>query len=272
MKISFLTLCILTVTSVSQADFDLIDDEALGDISGQSGVTIDADLYATIGSIKYTDEGSLSVNNIVIGGGNKQTYFGVDWGPGSHSGIKLDGSLIKIDVLADGDLVISGGVDPAVGGIIDFGITTGSVQLQSANSVESATIFDSISINGVATKFRMKIDASNSHILTDAEIGIADLDIDISGLNMKIEDVFFASSTYFESLEEWGTQGIALSDIVAKIKVDIHADDDGLHINPQSLTFDMGIGSVSIADASIGSFGLDNVDLSNVSMIVSGHP
>ncbi|MFT7261933.1 MAG: hypothetical protein ACI9MS_003814 [Glaciecola sp.] len=94
----------------------------------------------------------------------------------------------------------------------------------------------------------------------------------MSGLNMKIEDVFFASSTYFESLEEWGTQGIALSDIVAKIKVDIHADDDGLHINPQSLTFDMGIGSVSIADASIGSFGLDNVDLSNVSMIVSGHP
>ena len=89
---------------------------------------------------------------------------------------------------------------------------------------------------------------------------------------MKIENVFIASSSYFESKRDWGPQGIALSDIVTAIKMDMHADDDGLHITPQRLKFDMGIGSVSIADASIGSFGLNDVDLSQMSLVVSGHP
>jgi hypothetical protein len=272
MKKSILTLCILIATPVSQAVFDPIEDDELGAISGQAGVTIDTDFYATIGSLEYKDEGSVSVNNIVIGGANDQTYFGIDWGPGSHSGDKLDGSLIKIDVQDDGDLVISGGVDPAVGGIIDFGITTGTIQLQSADKLTFATLVDSINISGVVTKFRMKVDAATSHILTEAQVGISDLDIDISGLNMKVENAFLASSTYFESVENWGAQGIALADIVATIEVDIYADDEGLHINPQSLEFDMGIGSLSIADAPIGSFYLNNVNLTQTSMTVSGHP
>jgi hypothetical protein len=272
MKNPFLILSICTISSLSNAGFSPIADEDLSTISGQAGVTIEGDIYATIGSVEYTDEGSISVNNIVIGGANKQTYFGIDWGPGSHSGNKLDGSVIKIDVLPDGDLVISGGVDPAVGGIIDFGISTGSIQLLSSDKVTTATIVDSISISGVATKFRVKVDADTSHILNQAEIGIADLDIDISGLNMKVENAFIASSSYFESVDSWGAQGIALSDIVADIRVDIYADDEGLHIDAQSLEFDMGIGSISIADASIGSFKLDNVNFSNASIVVSGHP
>jgi hypothetical protein len=73
-------------------------------------------------------------------------------------------------------------------------------------------------------------------------------------------------------LDEWGAQGLALQDVTAKVSMDIHADDKGLHINTNSLEFDMGIGSVSIADASIGSFKLDNVNLTQSSMIISGHP
>lgn len=272
MQKKILSICMLTASTLAHSGFEPVGDVALSNISGQSGITIDADLYATIGSVEYTDEGIVGINDIVIGGANKQTYFGIDWGPGTHSGNKLDGSLLTIDVLPDGDLVIAGGVDPAVGGIIDFGITTGSIQLHSADRQTTATLIDSISLSGVTTKFRMKIDAATSHILTEADIGISDLDIDISSLNMKIENVFIASSSYFESKRDWGPQGIALSDIVTAIKMDMHADDDGLHITPQRLKFDMGIGSVSIADASIGSFGLNDVDLSQMSLVVSGHP
>ena len=165
-----------------------------------------------------------------------------------------------------------GGVNPALGGgIIDFGITTGSIQLLSVDRLTSATLIDSLSITGVITKFRTKIDAASLHILTEVEFGIDDLDIDISGLNLKVENAFIASSSYFESLEDWGSQGLALQDITAKVSLDIHADDQGLHISTNSLEFDMGIGSVSIADASIGSFRLDNVNLTQSSMIISGH-
>lgn len=273
MKTSFFLFNILTISSLSHAGFSPIDDADLGSISGQSGITIESELYATIGSFEYVDEGSVGVNDIVIGGANKPTYFGKDWGASSHSGNKLDGSLITIDVLNDGDLVISGAVNPALGGgIIDFGITTGSIQLHSSDRLTSATIIDSISISGIATKFRTKIDAQSLHILTEAEIGIDDLDVDISGLNLKVENAFIASSSYFESLEDWGSQGLALQDTTAVISMDVHADDAGLHINSQSLEFDMGIGSISIADHSIGSVRLNDVDLTQSSMIISGHP
>ena len=269
----FITTSLLTASSLSHAAFDPIDDAELGVISGQSGITIESELYATIGSFEYIDEGSVAINDIVIGGANKQTYFGKDWGNSSHSGNKLDGSLITIDVLSDGDLVIAGSVNPALGGgIIDFGISTGSIQLHSADKLTSATLINSLSITGVVTKFRTKIDAATMHILTEAEVGIDDLDIDISGLNMKVENAFIASSTYFESLDDWGSQGLALQDVTAKVSMDIHADDAGLHVNTNSLEFDMGIGSVSIADASIGSFRLDDVNLTQSSMIISGHP
>jgi hypothetical protein len=272
MKTSSLILSLFSISSFSHAGFSPIDDASLGAISGQSGITIESELYATIGSFEYIDEGSVSVNDIVIGGANKPTYFGKDWGASSHSGNKLDGSLITIDVLTDGDLVISGAVNPALGGgIIDFGITTGSVQLHSADRLTSATLINSISISGIATKFRTKIDAQSLHILTEVEIGIDDLDIDISGLNLKVENAFIASSSYFESLDNWGSQGLALQDTTAVISMDMHADDAGLHINSESLEFDMGIGSISIADKSIGSIRLDNVNLTQSSMIISGH-
>lgn len=260
------------MASFSHAGFNPIDDDELGSISGQSGITIDSEFYATIDSIEYIDEGILSINDLVIGGANKLTYFGKDWGASSYSGDKFDGSLITIDVLNDGDLVISGSVNPAFGGgIIDFGISTGSIQLYSADRLASATLIDSINISGILTKFRTKIDAQTMHILTETEIGIDDLDIDVSGLNLKVENAFIAASSYFESLDDWGPQGLALQDTTVAISLDVYADSEGLHIDPQEFSFDMGIGSVSIGDESIGSFRLNNVNLEQSSMIISGH-
>lgn len=272
MKSNFLTISLIAYSSFSQAGFESIDDADLGAISGQAGISIESELYATIGSLEYTDEGSLSVNDIVIGGANKQTYFGVDWGPGSHSGIKLDGSIIKVDVLNDGDLVISGAPSPTVGNLIDFGLSTGSIELHSSNGLVSSTLVDSVNVSGIIAGFTSRIDAASLHILTEADVGIDDLDIDISGLNMKIEDAFIVDSTYFEKIEAFGAGSATVDNLTAYFAVDLYADDEGLHINPQSLEFDMGIGSVSIADESIGSFSLNNINLTQSSMIVSGHP
>jgi len=98
------------------------------------------------------------------------------------------------------------------------------------------------------------------------------LDIDISGLNMKIENVFIVDSTYYEKIEAFGAGSATVDNLTAYFSVDLYADDEGLHIKPLSLEFDMGIGAVSIAGESIGSFSLNNINLSQSSMIVSGHP
>lgn len=78
MNKSFLMLSICVIPSLSYAGFSPINDTDLSAIAGQAGVSIETELYATIGSLKYTDEGSISVNKIVIGGANKSSYFGKD--------------------------------------------------------------------------------------------------------------------------------------------------------------------------------------------------
>jgi hypothetical protein len=273
MKHYFLTISLIASNSFSYAGFQSIDDADLGAISGQAGITIESDLYLTIGSLDYKDEGSIVINQIEVGGANKATYFGKDWGESSHSGSKLDGSLITIDVLDDGDLVISGAVNPKLGGgVIDFGIAIGEIQLRSADTLHTSTVIKSINLSGIATKFRAKIDAQTNHILTEAQIGIDDLDLDISGLNIKVENAFIAAPSYFESLNEWGEQGLALQDTTVIIKTDMYADDAGLKIDTQQLEFDMGIESLSIGAASIGSFNLNDVALSQSSSLIYGHP
>jgi len=185
----------------------------------------------------------------------------------------LDGSLVTIDVLSDGDLVIAGSVDPKMGGgLIDFGISTGGIELVSKDLATTTRFIESINITGIISKFRTKLDAQTSHIKTEAEFGIDDFDIDISGLNMKVEDGFIAASTYFESLEDWGPQGLALQDVTTKVSFDLYADDDGLHIDTQNFEFDMQVGMVSIGDNRVGLVQLDDVNISQSSMLINGHP
>jgi hypothetical protein len=272
MKKYSLALYLVAFSSFLQAGFQSIDDADLGGITGQAGITIESDLYLTIGSLEYKDEGSLVINQVEIGGANKATYFGKDWGASSHSGPKLDGSLITIDVLEDGDLVISGSVNPKLGGIIDFGISIGEIQLRSADALNSSTFIDSLNMTGIATKFRTKIDAQTSHVITQVQVGIDDLDIDISGLNVKVENAFIAAPSYFESLKEWGEQGLALQDTTVIISTDMYADDAGLQIDMEQLELDMGIGSISIGDESIGSINLNNLVMSESSALIYGHP
>lgn len=272
MKPLFFSFCLFSTFSLANAEFEALDDDNLSEISGQAGVTIESDFQATIGRLEYQDEGYAVVNNIAIGGANKATYFGKDWGASSHSGPKLDGSIITIDILADGDLVIAGSVDPKLGGgIIDFGISTGAIQLMAENKLQSATLVDSINMSGVITKFRTKIDAQTSHFITEAEFGIDDLDIDFSGLNMKVENVLLAAPSYFESLEDWGPQGLALQDVTVETSFELYADDDGLRIDLHSMDFDMQIGAVSIGEHQVGSVALDNVNITQSSTLIRGH-
>ncbi len=272
MKSFLFFLCILTSFSAANAEFEVLDDNNLSSISGQAGVTIETDFYATIGRVEYQDEGYAVINDVEIGGANKATYFGKDWGTSSHSGPKLDGSIITLDILPDGDLVIAGSVDPKLGGgIIDFGISAGAIELMDSNKLQPARLIDSVNVTGVITKFRTKIDAQTSHFITEAEFGIDDLDIDFSGLNMKVENVLLAAPSYFESLEDWGPQGLALQDVTVKTSFELYADDEGLMIDLQNLDFDMQVGAISIGEHRVGSVALDNVNISQSSTLIRGH-
>jgi hypothetical protein len=272
------SLCIplLVISPFLQAGYHPLDDADLSAITGQAGVTIETTIRAEIGSIVYTDEGSIGINDIVFGGANKSSYFGkTGIGTGTQSGNTLDGMKLDIDVAANGNLTILGGPKGGLfNGLIDFGISTGNIDLISADSLTSATLIDSINMTGLFTDFFLTIHADTSHITVDVGVGVDDFDIDLSSaLGIKVENAFITSSNYFEEVERrGGAQNVRLTDLTADIELEFYADDDGLHVELGQAEFDMGIGSLSIADAPIGSFSLNNVNLGQLSMVISGHP
>jgi len=60
---------ILSLTSVFvQAELEPLEDEKLGEVKGQAGITIDIETELTIGEFAYKDGGSILVQGLHIGG------------------------------------------------------------------------------------------------------------------------------------------------------------------------------------------------------------
>lgn len=187
----------------------------------------------------------------------------------------MDGSKIRIDVAGNGDLKINGGPDKTFGGLIDFKVATGSIDLISADGLVSSTLINSVSMTGLLTGFRATIKADTLHTEISVGVGIDDIDIDILSLGMRIENAFITGSNYFEELDGLAggnPEDVFLTTLTANFFIDLYADDKGLHVELDQAEFDMGIGDIMMADASIGSFRLDDVNLNGLSMVISGHP
>ena len=164
----------------AQAEMVAIDDALMGEMTGQSGISIELDATVSIGSVIYTDTdqgGSLELNTIVLGG-NGCALNAVS---GSLKDIKID-----IDVDATAGLVIHlGGTNTAdvlTGGAdrVDFGLTVGDVVLNN-----SATLASNISIGGNLGPIDVII-ADDGTIGVDAyfEVTSGSLDVDVLGLGI----------------------------------------------------------------------------------------
>ncbi|MCD8521519.1 MAG: DUF6160 family protein [Saccharospirillaceae bacterium] len=268
---SLISACLLS-PSLAVAVLSPLDDTRLAGITAQGGITIIASPRLTIGQIEYQDEGFLQINQIALGGADRASYFGKDWGFGSRSGSRLDGVMMTIDVLGDGDLVLSAFVDPGFGGgVIDFGLSTGQIALASADNAHHAVLINSVDLAGLATQYRMKIDAQTTDIQIQTAMGIADLDIDAAPLGFSVRDVILANHTYFESLQDWGSSALSLSDVQLPISVVLHASESGLDVRLIDFFADMEVGSIELAQESIGSVTVDDLNLGGLNMRIRGH-
>jgi hypothetical protein len=101
---------------MAQAELTPMDDSLMGNTTGQAGVTIDMEIGSagvTVGSVVYTDEGSVNVNGISI--------------TPKTGTIKLSQT---IDVEDDGDLVM---VTTPDGGSQDLLVSVDDIQLEGTN-------------------------------------------------------------------------------------------------------------------------------------------
>ena len=157
----------------AHADLKAMDDSAMGNITGQAGVTIELETQVSIGQFKYTDTngggtnevggGSFTVNNIDLGGAGLITgaapVFDTtgDGTPDTAATALLDDLSIDIDVANDGDAVIS--VHTISGLPIDFGFTADSMKLE---GTDSTTLISGMKAWGMLAKLDIRVDTEDA--------------------------------------------------------------------------------------------------------------
>lgn len=87
-----LASAIAAVSAGAQAELKSLDDTAMGNLTGQSGITIDLDASVSIGEIAYQDAGFVAIKDVKIGGAGTTSAALVG---------SLDNIRVNIDV-ADG--------------------------------------------------------------------------------------------------------------------------------------------------------------------------
>ncbi|MBN7771331.1 hypothetical protein KUV44_12345 [Marinobacter daepoensis] len=271
LKRNLLALAIVGTPFAAQAELQPIDDARMGSITGQAGVTIELETKVNIGEFVYTDEGSLSIKDISIGGANRTDLFEEITDPairnlafGTTSDL-IDNIKIEIDVASDGDAIIN--VWPITAAPIDFGVKTGEWSLQ--GTTDSTLLANNFSMVGAITKMRLRVDTATDTLNLDTEVGISDLDVDIPFLAVGIRDLKLTGDQYLENP--------SILTLGAKVNMDIYngqrADGtDALAVDLNTFNADMTIGEVLVGGTSIGSFTLDNLSVQNTSLRIYGHP
>jgi len=256
-----LATAVAAIPFAAQADLKAMDDTAMGDVTGQAGVTIELETKVDIGEFRYTDEGYLSVSNIAIGGG-EATADGA--GGVAVSGI-LDDIKIDIDILADGDALIS--VGTISGAPVDYAMGIGSVELGGGDSTLLAS---NILMNGQLGGIYMQVDTATDTLHVRALFNVIDLDMNIDFLGMSIEDLSVGGTGMIVD----GAVGSAENTFVtAQLAIAKGTANGGesLGISIADISMDVAIGAINIGGQSIGSIHMDDVTISQTSLQVYGH-
>jgi len=255
-----LATAVAAMPFAAHADLKALDDTAMGNVTGQAGVTIELETKVSIGQFVYTDEGSFTVNDIVLGGS------GVAGGPGTDL---LDDLYIDIDVEADGDAVIH--VGSLSGQPIDWGMTASSMELVAADGSESTTLVSNLSGWGMLGALDIRVDTATDTLNLDVAFNVMQMDFDVEFLGIGIRDMAIMGGQFFEG--DTGAAGM-----FAVANVDVYKGDglgastmtDVLRIDINDITMDMSIGAIEIGGASIGSIAMDNLTISDTRLAVYG--
>ncbi len=273
----------------ANADLQAMDDSAMGNVTGQAGVTIELETKVSIGQFKYTDEGSFAVNDIVLGGAGV-TAAGATAGYNSL----LDQLKIDIDVLDDGDAKIH--VGTLDGNPIDWGVTVGSMELLAGSTgTDSTTLISNLSGYGNLAQLDLRVDTATDHLNIVAAFDVQDMDFDVEFLGIGVRDMVITgaggnfdydgdgSVMTADADGEFGLDPASKEAQVlagfANVNLDVYKGAGlgastaagVLRIDVNNVYMDMSIAAVEIGGTSIGSFAIDNLAITDTKLAVYGH-
>lgn len=291
-----LVVAIAAAPFAANAELQAMNDAAMGDVTGQAGVTIELETKVSIGQFKYTDEGSFAVNDIVLGGAGVTTE-GQELDPsGNVTNGLLDQLKIDIDIADDGDAIIHVGslqTDPTTGAPvpIDWGITVGSMELLAGSTgSDSTTLISNLSGYGNLAQLDIQVDTATDHLNLVAAFDVQDMDFDVEFLGVGIRDLkITGAGAEADDLAFYAANGVDLSTMSAleqgtltqhaNVNLDIYKGSglgastatDVLRIDVNNVFMDMSIGAVEIGGTSIGSLAIDNLAVTDTKLAVYGH-
>ncbi|AOY87954.1 hypothetical protein BKP64_07085 [Marinobacter salinus] len=266
LKLSLLALCIAGVPPGVMAEIQRLDESVMGNITGQAGVTIELETKLNIDRFIYTDEGSLEINDISVGGANRTDMF-------SEMNLNLNGSAtdtldnirINIDVASDGDAIIN--LLPLSFNAVDLRVSTGAWNLTGTGG--STTVLDNFNMDALIGSGTIRIDTATDKLNFKTDIAIDDMDFDVPFLALGIRDFQMTGADY----DLQAPQPLRL---FAYVEMDMHKapnsqNVESLAIDLQTFEADIRIGGVIVGGTSIGSMALDNLAITDTSMLIYGH-
>lgn len=246
---------IIAATSVSaHAELSALDDQTMGQVTGQAGVTIELETSITLGQLRYTDEGSLTINNVVMGGGGVTTA-----GATAGQGLLLDDIKLDIDIAADGDAIIT--VGSISGNPRDWGMTAGSIELE--GTTDGTVLLSNISSWGFSNGTSIVIDTATDHLTLTSSFSVEDANFDMDFLAIGVRNMTVHGATgqfASVSLDIFKGNGLGASGFTDVLRVDV-----------ATIAIDVGIGAIEIGGTSIGSVTMDDLVISNTKLAVYGH-
>ncbi|PAV26677.1 hypothetical protein CF392_04545 [Tamilnaduibacter salinus] len=270
LKLSTLALAVASLPLAGHAELKPMNNADMGNVTGQSGVTIELETRVAMDEFRYTDEGSLSVSDITIGGANRDDLFpgaNVPGGIPNDPSDKLDNLKLVVDVEADGDAVID--VLPLFGSPVDFGISTGEWNLESSDgSGDSTLLMDNLSMEGMFGSMDLRVDTETDTLNFNTRFAIDDFDADVSFLGVGIRDLRITGSGYDDNPN--------VVTAFAQLDMDIYsapnaAGTDSLAVDINDFSADVEVGGVLIGGTSIGSLKMNNLSVTGTQMRVYGH-
>ena len=109
-----LASAVAAVSAGAQAELKALDDSALGELTGQAGLTIDVETSYTLGEFQYKDAGSVFLTGLSLGGNTStdEAAFAAFDNNASSAGVGgtyLDNYRIYIDIAGDGSTTDNAG-------------------------------------------------------------------------------------------------------------------------------------------------------------------
>jgi len=259
-----LATAVAAVPFASQA-MEPMSDKAMGETTGQAGVTIELDTQISIDQIEYsqgTNTGSFLVNTIDIGGTNIGSGFGegldlainVDLPEGGEqstafgsNGLATGGNGVALN---DGDAIITVKNQANDGSApVDLAVDVDSMGLESSDGSNSATLISNVNLDvylsqlDIIARNDSVTDAAGNTVGSDANgalevqaaFAIDDLDMDIDVASVGIQNLQMAGAGTLTQLQQGAPAGAG-------------ATADPNNITPAVVSMDIGTGDAANGD------------------------